>query len=145
MFIRALAIFAVIGTCSIGKDKPDARLRDVSTVFVAGNNQAAERARETLRSGKTCLALAMKADDADATLEVATEGQSMRGQIGGLGGRSWVVSGTLTLRSGDLIWSRSTRNSDAPFVSGAKASGDVLVKELASDASCKDRQKGVRK
>lgn len=129
---------AAVASC---KDKPDPRLATVNTVFVVGNNQAAEKARETLRGGKTCLSLATKADEADATLEIAAESQSMGGQIGGFGGRAWVVSGTLTLKSGDLIWSRSTRNSDAPLMSGGKVSGDLLVKYLAVDAGCKQRLK----
>src|ERR1035438_5287864 len=117
-----------------GKDKPDPRLTTVATLFVVGNNPAAEKAREVLREGKTCLSLATKAGDADATLAVSAEGQSMGGSIGGFGGRAWIVSGTLTLKSGDLIWSRSTRNSDAPLMNGGKTGGNLLIKYLVTDA-----------
>lgn len=123
------------------KDKPDPRLATVTTVFVKGNNQGAKKARATLGSGKTRLSLATKAEGADAVLEVAAESQSMGGGFGGFGGRTWVVSGTLTLESGDLVWSHSQRFSDDPLRSGGKISGELLVKHLAADADCKDRVK----
>jgi len=139
--LHAVTLLILTAAAASCKDKPDPRLATVNTVFVAGNNQASEKARETLRSGKTCLSLAMKADDADATLGISAESQSMGGQFGGFGGRAWVVSGTLTLKSGDLIWSRSTRNSDAPLMSGGKVSGNNLVRYLADDVGCKARLK----
>src|SRR5947209_7384361 len=87
--------------CSAANDRPAEQLRSVSSIYISGNNQAAEGARRVVTAGKTCFTLATKADAADAVLEVAAESQSMGGPIGGLGGRSSVVSGTLTLRSGD--------------------------------------------
>jgi hypothetical protein len=122
------------------KDQPDPRLKDVTAVFVKGNNQAAEAARQALKSGKTCLALATKESDADATLEIGNDSQSMGGAMGGFGGRTNVVSGALTLKSGDLVWSRSERTSDAPFMSGAKTAGGLLISHLAGDSACKDRK-----
>ncbi|HXM45013.1 MAG TPA: hypothetical protein VN924_27490 [Bryobacteraceae bacterium] len=132
----AVAAISNVATC---KDRPDPRMATVSAVFVAGNNQAAEKARETLRSAKTCLSLAMNADGADATLEIAAESQSMGGGFGGFGGRTWIVSGNLTLKSGDLIWSRSERFSDDPLRSGGKIAGSLLVRRLADDAGCRQR------
>lgn len=134
--------FLALGlTLSDGRDKPDPRLRTVTSVFVAGNNQAAEKARATLRGGRTCLTLAEKAADADAILEVTVDMQTQGGRVGAVGGRSWIASGTLTLRSGELIWSRSERFMDAAFRSGGKISGELLVKQLARDADCKRRKK----
>lgn len=124
-----------------GKDKPDARLLTVTSVFVQGNNQAAEGARQTLRSGKTCLTLATKAADADAVLDVNADSQTQGGEIGGFGGRAWIAAGTLTLKSGDLVWSRSDRFSDAPMMSGGKTAGNLLIRHLAEDAGCKNRRK----
>jgi hypothetical protein len=134
-----LSIFIVAVVGSDGKEKPDARLRVVTSVFIAGNNQAAEKARTVLRSGRTCLVLAPRASDADAVLEVSVDTQTQGGMIGGFGGRTWIASGTLTLRSGELIWSRSERFSDAPFMSGGKVSGGLLVGHLSQDAGCKKR------
>lgn len=112
------------------------------SVFVSGNNQAAEKARAVLRNGKTCFTLTTKAADGDAVLEITTDTQSQGGTFGAFGGRTWIASGTLTLKSGDLAWSRSERFSDAPFMSGGKTAGDLLVNRLAKDAGCKERTKG---
>ncbi|MCI0404137.1 MAG: hypothetical protein L0212_11555 [Acidobacteria bacterium] len=125
----------------LAKDKPDPRLREVSTIFVKGNNQAAEKIRELLRKGKTCFQLATKAEDADAVLEVDADAAADPGSLGSFGRREWIVSGTLTLKSGDLVWSKSRRFGDAPFMSGAKSGGDVLLHDLAKDADCKNRKK----
>lgn len=123
------------------KDRPvDKRLATVALVFVSGNNQAAERARDTLRDSKTCLGLASNAADADAVLEISSESQSLGGGgFGEFGARSTIASATLTLKSGDLVWSRSQRWSDAPFKSGGKTAGYLLIRDLAKDAGCKER------
>jgi hypothetical protein len=116
-------------------------LKGVNSVFVSGNNQAAEAARQVLQEGKTCLTLATKASDADAVLDVSAEAQRQAGMIGGFGGRSWIASGVLTLKSGDLVWSRSERFSDAPLKSGGKTAGSLLIRRLADGVGCKDRRK----
>lgn len=123
------------------RQRGDKRLQTVVAVFVSGNNQAAEKARETLRSEKTCLRLAPNAAESDAVLEIALESQSQGGILGGFGGRASIASGTLALKSGDLIWSRSYRFSDAPFRSGGKVAGNLLVRRLAKEAGCKQRFK----
>jgi hypothetical protein len=138
--IVALAISVLlIGTPTPGKDHPDERLKDVTAVFVTGNNQAAEGARQILENGKTCLSLAAKAADADAVLDVTADSQSQGGPMGGMGGRAWIASGTLTLKSGNLVWSRSARSPDAPMMSGGKTAGSLLVRYLAVSAGCKNR------
>ncbi|HUT02294.1 MAG TPA: hypothetical protein VM163_00180 [bacterium] len=123
------------------KDDVDPRLAHVKSIFVKGNNQAADKAREILRKGKTCFALASNPDEADAVLEMADSATPDTGIFGSMGARHNVVSGTLTLKSGDLIWSRSERFSDAPLMSGAKTAADILIHELAKDADCKKRKK----
>jgi len=138
--VLTAAIAFLAGPCT-ARDRADERLKRVTSVFVSGNNQAAEGARHTLQTGKTCLTLASKATDADAILDISAESQSQGGMIGGMGGRTWVASGTLTLKSGDLVWSRSERFSDAPFKSGGKTAGDLLVHHLADTAGCKQRGK----
>lgn len=119
----------------------DERLGRVTSIFVAGNNQAAEGARHTLGNGKTCFVLATKAADADAVLDVTAEAETMGGSLGQFGGRNWVASGTLTLKSGDLIWTHSERFGDSPLRSGGKTAGDLLVRHLAQAAACKARGK----
>jgi hypothetical protein len=109
----------------------DPRLKDVHSIFIAGNNQAAQSARQEMRKdadkGKGCFALASNPNDADAVL--AMDSDSARNS-GLLDTRDFIVSGTLTLKSGDLIWSNSERFSDAPFMSGGKVAGKLLYLEL---------------
>lgn len=133
-------LFLILATGVLGKDSPDPRLKAVNAVFVKGNNQAAEAARKSLKSGKTCLSLADKESVADAILEIGNDAQTMGGTFGSLGARTNVVSATLTLNSGELVWSRSERASDAPFMSGAKSAGNSLVSRLATDCACKQRK-----
>jgi hypothetical protein len=128
-------------TTARGKDRADPRLQGVTSVFIAGNNQAAEGARAALRRGKSCLVLVDRAPDADAVLEIVTDSQSMGGHLGTFGARNWIASGSLTLKSGELIWSHSERFGDAPFMSGGKTTGDALVRQLGRDAGCKSRKK----
>ena len=140
VIVAALAFVLVVSAA--GKDHADERLSNVTSVFVTGNNQAAEGARQTLEDGKTCLSLNAKAVGADAVLDVTADSQNQGGPIGGMGGRAWIASGTLTLKSGELVWSRSVRFSDAPFMSGGKTAGSLLVHRLAVvSAGCKNRGK----
>lgn len=134
-------LIPILLMCSVAfaKDKPDPRLSAVKNVFVQGNNQAAEKAREVLAHGKTCLSLATKAADADAVLDVATDTQSQGQAFGPMGGTNWIANATLTLKSGDLVWSKSERFSDAPFRSGGKVAGELLIKDLVKVSGCKDR------
>lgn len=121
------------------REHADPRLATLTSVFVSGNNQGAERVREALGSGKTCLSLAAKAADADGTLEIAVESQTTGGQMGSFGQRSSIVSAIVTLKSGDLVWSRSERFSDAPFMNGAKTAGGLLLKRLVDAVGCRTR------
>jgi hypothetical protein len=116
----------------------DPRIASVKRIFVAGNNQAAESVRSELLKGNACFNLVGKAADADAVLEVTGDSQTQGDAgFGAMGGRNWIASATLTLASGDLVWSKSERFTDAPFHSGGKVAGSILVKDLARDANCK--------
>jgi hypothetical protein len=87
-----------------------------------------------------CLSLATKADAADAVLAIEADTRSEGGEFGSLGVRNWIASGNLTLKSGDLVWSHSERFADAPFKSGGKTAGNLLVRRLADAVGCKDRR-----
>jgi hypothetical protein len=84
-----------------------------------------------VENGKTCFVLISNPKDADAIFEMGTDTAADDAM---LRTRSWVVSGTLTLKSGDLIWSRSERFSDAPFMSGGKTAGKMLYLDLRHEA-----------
>ncbi|MBI4166718.1 MAG: hypothetical protein HY508_13390 [Acidobacteria bacterium] len=114
-FWTVLVVSTMLTVPAWSKSKPDPRLREVKSIFVKGNSQAAEKAREKLDEGKTCFSLATKADDADAVLEIGDSATADPGVLGSFGGRHNVVSGTVTLKSGDLVWSHTARFSDAPF------------------------------
>jgi hypothetical protein len=135
----AVMVCVLAGPCA-AKDRTDQRLKGVTSVFVSGNNQAAEAARQVLLNGKTCLMLAGKAADADGVLDISTDSQRQSGGFGDFGARTWIASGTLTLKSGDLVWSHSERFSDAPMKSGGKTAGNLLVRHLADSAGCKERR-----
>jgi len=135
--IVAMAI-AMLAVCpAVGKPKNlDPRIKDVRKVFVKGTNEAAERAREELTKNG-CLSLAGSAESADAVMEVNADAVSQGGLLGNAGARNWIVSSTLTLKSGDLIWSKSTRMMDAPFKGGGGVAGKLLVNYLSKDTGCK--------
>jgi hypothetical protein len=122
---------------ALGKDVPDPRVREVKKIFVAGNNEAAEKVRSDLRNdsekAKVCFALVTKAADADAVLEVNDDSVKEPGLTTGRHDR---VTGTLTTKSGDLIWSRTDSFSDAPFMSGVKTAAGLVYKRLKT-AICK--------
>ncbi|MCU1336351.1 MAG: hypothetical protein JWO19_1932 [Bryobacterales bacterium] len=130
----ALVLWLAAGVL-FAKDKPDARLREVKKVFVAGNNEAAEKIRSDLRKDmekrQGCLTLVTKPADADATLEVADDSV-----VRELGTRHDRVTATLTLKSGDLVWSHTDSWSDDPliFQSGVKTAASAIYNWLKKDA-----------
>jgi hypothetical protein len=134
--ITFAAIWAINLASLTAKPKDvNPQLKTVRTIFVRGTNEAADHARRALTSNG-CLLLAGQADAADGVLEIATDTAPMGGALGGLG-RNWLVSATLTVRaSGDLVWSKSMRQTDAPFMAGGKTSGKLLISYLAKDAGC---------
>jgi len=138
--LALLSVTVLVGSATGGKKErqkvPD--LIHVSSLFVVGNSQAADKVREILRQGKSCLALAIKKDDADAVLEVS---DSATGNGGLLPIRTSIVSATVTLKTGKLVWSDSQRFSDAPFMSGSKTAAKLLIGDLQSASDCKGRRK----
>jgi hypothetical protein len=144
MISKLLVVTLVLASTPVWavRAKPDPRLSAVTSIFVTGNNQAAEKIREQLSKGKSCLTLALKADEADAVLDVSTDTKSQGDSgFGAFGAREWIVSGTLTLKSGELVWSKSERFGDAPFRSGGKVAGDLLLHRLTDAVGCKARAK----
>jgi len=81
--------------------------------------------------GKACFTLVSNPKDADAVFEM---GADTARDSALLHTRDWIVSATLTLKSGDLIWSHSERFSDAPFMSGGKTAGKLLYLDLRREA-----------
>jgi len=116
---------------------PDPRLHTVKKIFVAGNNEAAEKIRSEVRKdtdkGKVCFALVTRSGDADATLDVADDSVKEPGLVSGRHDR---VTASVTLNSGDLIWSYTQSFSDAPFMSGVKTAAGLVYGKLKKDA-CK--------
>ena len=111
-----------------------------STIFVSGNNEAASKMREELTNSSTnailkavpqrsFLKLVGKKEDAAAVLQID---QAERDEL------HVAVSASLTLTSGDLVWSKSTtkmrgcekcdiwhRHSDGPWGASRKLLGDL--------------------
>ena len=145
LILMLMCGFALISSSNFGlatgKDRPDERIKSVTSIFVSGNNQAAEGARRFIGENKTCFTLATKQSDADAILAINADTQTQGGVLGGFGARAWIASATLTLRSGDLVWSHSERWSDDPLRSGGKIAGKLLVNRLARESACKQRGK----
>lgn len=129
-----LLVFLV--ALAFGKDVVDPRLKDVRTVFVTGNNQAAEKIRSEMRTDagkkRSCLSLITNPSQADATLEVAADRNLTRNSV--TRESDWIINGTLTTKSGDIIWSSHAQFSDAPFMSGGDTAGKILYRHLKSDA-----------
>jgi len=104
-------------------------LQDIHKLFVSGNNAAAQGSRETLtkqveywqkKVQESCFSLISKAEDADATLDIAWDS------------RESVASGNLTTRaSGALVWS------DTYQIDSGREAGKLLLAKLARKSGCK--------
>ena len=101
----------------------------IRLVFVNGNNQAASHIRKELKKEKQkgCLREALKAEDADAVLEIDSDSEA---ESGPFAVRQWIVSGKLHSKSGEVLWSESERLEDAPLSSGGKTAAKVLLGHL---------------
>lgn len=138
-----LALAILVAPILAGKKERQVvpQLTKVTTVFVKGNGPAADKAREILREGKTCLSLALKENEAEAVMEVNEAAQAQSYGAGGIfGGRDVMVSVTITLADGSLIWSDSFKMGDAPFMSGAKSAMNCIFDDLKKAADCKGRK-----
>jgi hypothetical protein len=116
-------------------DKPDERLKSVTAIFDnTSHPPLRERVDRKIRSGKTCFSLAPAPSGADAILEIVLDLGEMEAETG-TGG----ATATLTLQSGEEVWSRSER----VILQGDFLSDLVnrLLNRLAADAGCKARTK----
>lgn len=134
-------LLLVLVSVAFAKTDPDPHFKDIHSIFVSGNNQAAEQVQAELEKdtakGKGCFVLATNPKEADASLALATDSNSQGqglGSPGSFGGRNWIVSGTLTTKNGDQLWSHSERFSDAPFRSGGKVAGKLVYLRLRREA-----------
>jgi hypothetical protein len=116
----------------LAKDKPAVeqenltKLQAVKTVFVDGNNESADKARQHLESW-TCLSLANNKSTADAVMDVK-EQQKPNTDINKV-----ATSITMTLPNGDLIWSR-TKSGEGFVHSGAGEAVEKVLHDLSKDA-----------
>jgi hypothetical protein len=136
--VVSLAVVAIVlaeaGTPP--NDKADARLKSVTAIFDNSSHPPLRaRVDRKIRSGKTCFTLAPALSDADAILEIVLDLGEMEAETG-TGG----ATATLTLQSGEEVWSRSER----VILQGDFLSDLVnrLLNRLAADAGCKTRTKG---
>ena len=120
------------GAFSSKKKAVDPRVRDVRTIFIKGNNEAAVKARQNLANW-TCFGLASGPGQADATLDFSQQ-QSVSGAlISGNRERS-IVSAELTTKGGDVIWSGNATRDAGIVNTGAGSAAIHLLSLLQADA-----------
>jgi len=134
-----IAAVFMIGMCLAQAQTQDYRtekLRSIRLVFVDGNNQAASHIRKELKKEKQkgCLREALKAEDADAVLEIDSDSEA---ESGPFGVRQWIVSGKLHSKSGEVLWSESERLEDTPFNRGGKTAAKELLGHLQEQVCVK--------
>ena len=134
-FLVTLLLLAGIASVpAFGRKKGaiDPRVREVRSIFIKGNNEAAVRARDDL--GKwTCFRLAKNASAADATLEFSQQ-QSVSGAVFSSNRERSIVSAELAGKDGDVLWSHST-TADAGFINtGAGSASRSILFRLQKDA-----------
>ena len=91
------------------------KMKSVRLIFVSGNNESAQKARDEIGKGKSCLSLAHSRQEAEAVLDVNAD----RSQFPLIN-----VSGTLTSQDGTLMWART------------RGAGTALVSDIRK-AACK--------
>lgn len=114
------------------KNTVDPRVRDVRTVFIKGNNEAAVRARQDL-SKWTCFRLANSPSQADATLEFSQQ-QSVSGALFSANRERSIVSAELTARDGDVLWSGSATQDAGLINTGAGSAAGHVLHQLQAGA-----------
>ncbi|HEU0048895.1 MAG: hypothetical protein DMG81_10370 [Acidobacteria bacterium] len=134
-----IAAIFIIGICLAQAETEDDRtekLRSIRLVFVDGNNQAASHIRKELKKEKqrSCLREALKAEDADAVLEIDSHSEV---ESGPFAERHWIVSGKLHSKNGEVLWNDSERLEDEPFNSGEKTAAKVLLGHLQEQVCVK--------
>jgi hypothetical protein len=132
--VVTVALVAIAtGQIQAGRKKTvNPRVREVRTIFIKGNNEAAVRARESLEKF-TCFRLASNPSQADATLELSQQ-QSVNGAIF-LGSRErTIVSAELTNKDGDLLWSDSATQGAGFINTGAGSAALYILYHLQNNA-----------
>lgn len=114
------------------KNTVNPRVRDIRTVFIKGNNEAAVKARQNL-SAWTCFRLANNPGQADATLDFSQQ-QSVSGAILSGNRERSIVSAELTAKDGDVLWSRSTTEYAGIINTGAGSAARYVLDHLQADA-----------
>lgn len=105
-----IGIIFIIVLALDAKEKIDPRLKSAEKIFVSGNSRSANEVRRTLadlrnktRWKNLCILSVSNKDEADAVLEIAETEVLGERSVGTT--RLPTSAATLTLRSGDLIWS----------------------------------------
>jgi hypothetical protein len=131
--IFCLATLGVVFLASTvpAKDKPAiqdenlTKLRSVKTIFVDGTNESSDKVRQHLEAW-TCFNLSNNKSSADAVMTVQEQTKPTT-DINKVS-----TSATITLASGDQIWSRT--KADEGFVhSGAGEAVEKLLHDLAKE------------
>jgi len=110
----------------------DPRVREVRTIFIKGNNEAAVGARQNL-SRWTCFRLVNSPSLADATLEFSQQ-QSVSGAIFSANRERSIVSAELTAKSGDVRWSGSATQDAGLINTGAGGAASYVLRQLEAAA-----------
>ena len=125
--MKKVIAFLILAACvAMPSDKSNAQVVALKgkSVFVQGNNQAANKIRSLISGDKkACFILAPKEADAEASLAISDEA---------LPQASNRVSGTLTLKTGELIWSAT----DLGALANSSAARLLYIK-MQRAADCK--------
>ena len=141
--IVVIALFATAVVAVCADDEPATRLSSVTSIYVEGNNEAAQKIRADIRTDrekkKLCFDLATKKDGASAVLGITDDTVANTGEHADvLSRRHSRVSALLTLADGEQVWERSSSMSDAPFgMSGVKTAAGLIYKRLRKDVCVK--------
>jgi hypothetical protein len=138
--MRVLTMLLAFSIAAVAADS--AELGKIRTIYVKSTGPEGVKVRQMLEKRKTCFSLARNADDADAILDLTGESQLKSGVLGEhLDIRSNEVTGVLSTKEGDYLWSRSERFEDAPFMNGRKVAAEIILKVLNKQAGCKGNRR----
>jgi len=132
LIVAAFALFASVPAVGRKKAEVDPRVQEVRTIFIKGNNEAAVKARENL-SKWTCFRLAKNASAADGILEFSQQ-QSVSGAVFSSNRERSIVSGELTSKDGDVLWSKSATQDAGLINTGAGSAARSVLVHLQRDA-----------
>ncbi len=135
-------VFLLLTASAFGRHKvpfeklpghPDRRLRLVHTMYIKGNNEAANLAKQMLES-TTCFKLSRNAGTADAILEIGSKDSESKSLVFGRDVKS-VVSATVTNSSGDELFSL-TESFNSGIVNSGMGSATKIVLANLKEAGC---------